>query len=63
MSRRTLFPLFIISLSSQFTIATAQTTHLTQTVSASTAQRPKWTEGDRETLLAKAQRGDRGAKP
>lgn len=62
MKRRTLFPLLFISLTSQISTAAPQTPRPSQTASAPASQSPKWTEGDRLTLLAKAQRGDRGAQ-
>jgi uncharacterized protein len=43
-------------------MAAQQTPLSTQATSASRSKIPKWTEADRESLLAKAQRGDRGAQ-
>jgi len=62
MRQRTLLPILIFPLFVLSTVARPQTTLSTQAASASMSQPPKWTEADRESLLAKAQRGDRGAQ-
>jgi Sel1 repeat len=56
-----LFPLVVIFLSSPILIAlpAPQAPHPTQIGPDSTSQPPKTTEADAQTLLAKAQRGDR----
>jgi TPR repeat protein len=56
-----LFPLVVIFLSSPILIAlpAPQASHPTQIGPDSTSQPPKTTEADAQTLLAKAQRGDR----
>ena len=62
MKRSVLLSLLIIPLFAPFAGAAPQTPQSTQAVSASTYQRPKWTEADKKTLLAKAQHGDAGAQ-
>jgi hypothetical protein len=47
---------------SSIPIVALQTTLPAQTATTSSSQQPKWTEVDRKTLLAKAQRGDRGSQ-
>jgi TPR repeat protein len=54
--------LLVFWLSPSISIATPQTAASTQTATASVSQQPKWTEADRKTLLAKAQRRDRGSQ-
>jgi uncharacterized protein len=62
MRQRFLLPFLIFPLLVPSAVAVAQNPHSTQAASASMSQRPKWTEADRKALLAKAQRGDRGAQ-
>lgn len=62
MKRRILFPLVVIPLVALFSLAAPQTPHATQAASASTSQRPKWTEAGRKALLVRARRGDAGAQ-
>jgi uncharacterized protein len=62
MRQRTLLPILIFPLFVPSTMAAQQTPLSTQTTSASRPKIPKWTESDRESLLAKAQRRDRGAQ-
>jgi TPR repeat protein len=57
-----LLSLLIIPLFAPFADAAPQTPHSMQAASATTHQRPKWTEADKQTLLAKAQHGDAGAQ-
>jgi TPR repeat protein len=62
MKWRVLLLLLVIPLFAPLSVAAPQTLHSPQAASASTSQRPKWTEADREKLLSKAEHGDRGAQ-
>jgi tetratricopeptide (TPR) repeat protein len=62
MKRPALLSLLTIPLFAPISFAAPQASHRTQTAPAATSQRPKWTEADRKTLLAKAERGDGGAQ-
>jgi TPR repeat protein len=62
MKHCTVISLLAFWLSSSIPIAVPQTAPPTQTATTSLSQLPKWTEADRKTLLAKAQRGDRGSQ-
>ncbi|HVS88791.1 MAG TPA: tetratricopeptide repeat protein [Candidatus Acidoferrum sp.] len=60
MRQRFLLPFLIFPLLVPSNFAVPQSPHSTQ--AASMSQGPKWTEADRKALLAKGQRGDRGAQ-
>jgi len=62
MKRWTVIGLLAFWLSSSIPIAVPQTTPPTQTATTSSSQQPKWTDAYRKTILAKAQRGDRGSQ-
>ena len=62
MRRHVLLRLLFTALWIPSTVAAPQTPHSTQAASASTSQRPKWTEANKKALLTKAQHGDAGAQ-
>lgn len=62
MKRLVLFPLLILLYTPFVAATTTQAAHSTQATSASTSQRPNWTDEHRKALLAMAERGDSGAQ-
>ncbi|MGC2674355.1 MAG: tetratricopeptide repeat protein [Candidatus Acidiferrum sp.] len=62
MKRRFLLQLLIIPLIAPYSVAAPQTPHSSQATSVSMSQPVKWTEADKKAMLAKAERGDRGAQ-
>jgi TPR repeat protein len=62
MKHFTVISLLAFWLSPSIPVAVPRTTSPTQVATTSLSQQPKWTEADRKTLLAKAQRGDRGSQ-
>ncbi len=62
MKRRVLLLLVIVPLFATLSVAAPQTCRSMQADSMSGSKRPKWTESDKEALLAKARHGDVGAQ-
>ena len=62
MKRLALLPFIIFPLVAPFSVTAQQGAQSTQTASAHSYSRPKWTEEDKKTVLVKAQRGDKGSQ-